>query len=350
MDIAALADHANEMLTVIAKDLETPQNRSEQSEKAKGNAPEPQGTRDTAAEEHGAGRAESGFTVEQMVAEFRALRASVLRLWIEAEGGAITSDQVHDLTRFNEAIDQALSESVSRYSHDLDRSKEMFLAMLGHDLRSPLGAIMMSAEFMLERQRMDEADRTLAGRVSNSAKRMQRMIGDLLDFTRSRLGPGIPVVRAEMDMHEAVRGVVAEIVAAHPGRTIDVVATGNVIGEWDHSRIAQAMTNLVGNAVEHGGTDAPVTISIKGGDEHVVTTIHNGGTPISAGQLNDIFGPMKSREVTASTEGSYGNLGLGLYIAERIVHAHNGEITVESSKEKGTSFVVRLPRNGAGAG
>ena len=121
MDMAELADHANEMLTVIAKDLETPQNRSEQSEKAKGNAPETQDTSDTAAEEHGAGRAESGFTVEQMVAEFRALRASVLRLWIEAEGGSITSEQIHDLTRFNEAIDLALAESVSRYSHDLDR-------------------------------------------------------------------------------------------------------------------------------------------------------------------------------------------------------------------------------------
>ena len=321
-----------------------PQNRSEQSEKAKGNAPEPQGASDTAAEEHGAGRAESGFTVEQMVSEFRALRASVLRLWIEAEGGGVTSDQVHDLTRFNEAIDQALSESVSRYSHDLDSSKEMFLAMLGHDLRSPLGAIMMSAEFMLERQRMDETDRTLAARVSHSATRMQRMIGDLLDFTRSRLGNGIPVVRGRMDMEEVLRGVAAEILAAHPHRRIDISTNGDVTGEWDDSRIAHAMTNLIGNAIEHGAADAAVAITVNGLPEHIVTTIHNSGTPISAAQLNDIFGPMKSREVTARNEGSYGNLGLGLYIAERIVNAHNGEITVESSIEKRTSFVVRLPR------
>src|SRR5512140_1776754 len=139
MDVAALRDHADAMLLVMAADLATPQGRLEQSEKSKGHAlaDDPQAV--TAAEQHGAGRAESGFTVEQMVAEYRALRASVIRLWTRE--GELGRADIEDLTRFNEAIDQALAESVTRYDHDVEQSKELFLAMLGHDLRTPLGAI-----------------------------------------------------------------------------------------------------------------------------------------------------------------------------------------------------------------
>ena len=163
MDVAALRDHAAEMLTVIAADLNTPQGSAAQAEKGKGRAPaEPHsadaGTgRLTAAAEHGAGRAESGFTVEQMVSEFRALRASVIRLWTAARAGgrdgasgALDATAVEDLTRFHEAIDQALAESVTRYTQDINESKEMFLAILGHDLRTPLGATLMASRFMLD--------------------------------------------------------------------------------------------------------------------------------------------------------------------------------------------------------
>jgi signal transduction histidine kinase len=345
MNIAALHDHANAMLTEIAADLDTPQNKTEQSEKSKGNAPAPESSDTTAAEEHGAGRAESGFTVEQMVAEFRALRASVIKLWIKDQGGTLTPGNIEDLTRFNEAIDQSLAESVSRYTQDLDRSKEMFLAMLGHDLRSPLGAIMMSAEFMLETKELPEPHLTLAGRIESSSKRMQKMIGDLLDFTRSRLGGGIPIERSDMSMEKAVHDVVAEIRAAHPDREIKVDARGGASGEWDCARISQALTNIIGNAVEHGSPGTLVTVDVMSDDEEVSIRMHNSGAPISVEQMNGIFGPMKSREKTASTEGAYGNLGLGLYIAERIVHAHGGRIDVESTEESGTCFTVHLPRD-----
>jgi len=350
MDIIALADHANEMLTVIVADLDTPQGGQEQSEKSKGNAPLTAEDSTTAAEEHGAGRAESGFSVEQMVAEFRALRASVIRLWTKSQGGIAPSD-VDDLTRFNEAIDQALAESVSRYTQDLDSSKEMFLAMLGHDLRSPLSAIMMSAEFMLETKELPEPHLTLAGRIASSSARMQRMIGDLLDFTRSRLGGGIPIVRAKMSIEKVVHEVVDEIAAAHPHRTIEVDARGGERGSWDCARISQALTNLLGNAVEHGADGTLVKVDVAGDDKEVTIAIHNTGTVISPNQLNGIFGPMKSREVTGNAAGSsspYGNLGLGLYIAERIVTAHNGTIDVGSTEESGTTFTIHLPRGDKG--
>ncbi|MEJ7812025.1 MAG: sensor histidine kinase [Gemmatimonadaceae bacterium] len=347
MDIAALRDHANEMLTVIAADLDTLQGKQEQSEKSKGNAPAGDLDATTAAEQHGAGRAESGFTVEQMVSEYRALRASVIRLWTKAQGALALTD-LDDLTRFNEAIDQSLAESITRYSQDLGRSKEMFLAILGHDLRTPLGAISTAARFMLDTEELKEPHLTLASRIASSSTRMVYMIGDLLDFTRSRLGGGIPIVRADMSMGKVVHDVVDEISAMHPGRTLQVDARGVQRGEWDAARISQVLTNLMVNSLEHGSDGTIVTVDISGNDEDVAIAIHNQGLAIPADQLSGIFNPMKAREKTgyAAASGPSGHLGLGLYIAERIVSAHNGKIEVESSAARGTTFTVHLPRRG----
>lgn len=137
MDISSLRDHANGMLTAIAADLETPQSKAEQKAKSEGNAPLVLLPKVTAAEEHGAGRAESGFLVRQMVAEFRALRASIIRLWSKDQQ-PLTQESIEDLTRFNEAIDQALAESMSSYTADLENSKEMLADILRDDLRTPL--------------------------------------------------------------------------------------------------------------------------------------------------------------------------------------------------------------------
>lgn len=346
MDIAALRDHANEMLTVIAADLKTPQSKREQSEKSKGNVPADDPNATTAAEEHGAGRAESGFTVEQMVSEYRALRASVIRLWTKAHG-AITATDIDDLTRFNEAIDQSLAESITRYTRDLDESKEMFLAILGHDLRNPIGAISMSASFMLETQELKEPHLTLMARIARGATRMNHLVGDLLDFTRSRLGGGIPISRAAMSMGKAVHDVVDEIKAAHPGRTIQVDARGGLEGEWDCARITQVLTNLIGNALEHGSDRTIVTVNVQGDDKEITIAIHNRGAAIPSDQLNGIFNPMKRKDTmgSGSVSGPSANLGLGLYIADRVVSAHRGRIDVESSEERGTTFTVHLPRH-----
>jgi signal transduction histidine kinase len=348
MDITALADHANEMLTVIAKDLETPQGGMAQTEKSKGHALALPGDPETAAGEHGAARAESGFTIEQMVAEFRALRASVIRLWANAVG-ELRPEHIEDLTRFNEAIDQSLAESVTRYTKDLDESKEMFLGILGHDLRSPLGAVMMSSEFMLETNELTEPHLTLTKRIVSSSKRMQQMIGDLLDFTRSRLGGGIPITREEMSMEKAVHDAVAEVAAANPTRVVNVDARGGQRGMWDCARITQALINLIGNALEHGAEGGEVSVKVSEDQAESVIAVHNQGAAISAEQLDGIFGSMKSyrQPGPSAGRGPYGNLGLGLYIAERIVHAHGGRIDVMSTASEGTTFTVRLPRHAA---
>jgi signal transduction histidine kinase len=348
MGIDALRDHADAMLTAIAADLATSQGPFAQAEKAKGLAPATDPEARSAAEEHGKGRAQSGFTVAQMVAEYRALRASVIRLWTASEG-ALDASNIEELTRFNEAIDQALAESVLRFTQDVEQAKETFLAILGHDLRTPLGAIQTSAAFMLDTGEMEEPHRTLATRIASSARRSVTMVGDLLDFTRSRLGAGIPVVRTEVDLGRVVQEAVDEIAAAYPGCPIRIDTRGELRGWWDAARLSQALGNLIVNAVQHGADGTTVTVDLRGANDGVRIGVHNRGAVISAEQLDGIFNPMKARRPprTAAARGPTGSLGLGLYIAERIVHAHGGNIEVESSEVGGTTFTVNLPRHEA---
>ena len=343
MDVEALRDDANRMLTVVAADLGTAQTAEEQSEKSKGHRPDTDGTSPATA--HGGERAAAGFTTMQMVAEYRALRASVIRLWADQQPDPIAGD-LEDLIRFNEAIDQALAESLVRYTEDIDNSKEMFLAILGHDLRTPLGAVMTSAEFMSQTGNLSEPYAELASRIVRSTKRMNQMIGAMLDFTRSRLGGGIPISPAEMDLGDAVRDVIAEVRAGAPDRTIQVEASGSLRGEWDSDRIMQVFTNLLTNALQHGAPGAPVTVAMRGEGDGVAVSVHNTGKQIPAEQRAVLFSPMKKTQSSArpGRDGTGGSLGLGLYIADQIVQAHKGRIDVESSKEGSTSFTVRLPR------
>lgn len=344
MDVTALRDHANQMLTVIAADLATRQSAREQAEKSKGQSDD-SGSR-TAAAEHGAGRARSGFTVEQMVAEYRALRASVIRLWMK-DHAALDPRDIDDLTRFNEAIDQSLAESVHQFSSSVDHAKETFLAILGHDMRTPLGAISSSAMFMLQEGQLDDSQRTLASRIVGSAKRTIGMVGDLLDFTRSRLGGGIPVARQQVELDKVVQDVVNELSAMHPDCPIIVRSAAPQAGRWDAARLSQALGNLIGNAVQHGESATPVTVDIGEDSEGALVRVHNAGTAIPPEELDGIFNPMKPRATPRppSRSGPTGSLGLGLYIAEQIVSAHGGHISVTSSSAAGTTFTVHLPRD-----
>ena len=346
MDIAALRDHAGEMLTAIAADLETPQTELEERRKSKGEEPEDAGDPTTAAEEHGADRAERGFSIKEMVSEYRSLRASVLRLWMDARG-TLEEEDVADMVRFNEAIDQALAESVVRYTADLDESREMFIAILGHDLRTPLGAIITSSTFMLETGELEEPHLTLTSRIASSSRRMGRMIADLLDLTRSRLGGGIPIERGPMNVESVVRDVVNELAAVHPERAVTVDVEGDLAGNWDAGRMTQVMANLIGNALEHGAAETPVSVGLTGREDEVTIVVHNHGIPIDPGLVRGIFHPMKRRQGRgggAPEAISRPGLGLGLYIAERIISGHGGTISVASSAAEGTRFTIHLPR------
>ncbi len=355
MDLDMLRDHAGGMLDTIAADLNTPQSKSEQADKSEGKSdadPDPE-TPDTAAQSHGAARADSGFTVEQMVSEYRALRASVIRLWIAA-AGELTRADLDDLVRFNEAIDQALAESTTRFTQELDQSKDIFVAMLGHDLRTPLGAIIGSAHVMVNTHDLPERLLKSASVILSSGQRMNALVGDLLDFTRSRLGGGIPIVRADVDLANVGRQTVDEIVALHPQRVVNFEATGGLQGQFDSARISQALSNLINNAVQHGSDTTPIDVSIRGDADEIRLLVHNHGPVIPPNEVDKIFHPMH-RVDGDKPVAPRDNLGLGLYITERIVAAHGGTVGVESADASGTTFTIHLPRRartegGAGKG
>lgn len=342
MDLEQRRDHVEGMLKAIAIDLDTPQTKGEQKEKSKGNE-DAHVDSNTAATAHGTDRAAIGYTPAEMMSEFRALRASVLRLWSEAQGD-FDRASVDDVTRFNEAIDQILAESMTRYAQDVDRSKELFLGALGHDLRNPLGAIMMSATVMMTQEGPDWPHLKTVSRIVRSGTRMNEIIGDLLDFTRTRLGAGIPVVRADMDMETIARQTVDEITAFHPGCIVHFEASGPLRGQWDKGRIGQALSNLVGNAYQHGLENAPIEVTLRGEPDQVVLTVHNKGPVIAKSDLQDIFNPFSQLEPGRAKSKDSSSLGLGLYIVQAIVTAHQGTIDVEST-ERGTTFTVRLPRS-----
>jgi signal transduction histidine kinase len=343
MDIRALRDHAAGMLADIALDMEEHQSEADQERKSKGDAPGDEQAVDTAAERHGTDRADRGFSLQEMVSEYRALRASVLRLWTD-DHGALDATDVQDLIRFNEAIDEALAESVTTFSTGLEYSREMFLAILGHDLRTPLSAIVTASSFLATNAELTGRHLTLAERIHSSARRMNGLVGDLLDFTRSRLGRGIPVTLIESDMVEIGRDAVEEVQATHTADKLRFEVNGNVRGSWDASRVSQALSNLIANAVQHGADSTPIAVTARGEPDEVVVSIHNLGTVIAAEDQRQIFDPF-ARIVSAESERpQQSSMGLGLYIANQIALAHGGSILVDSSEERGTTFELHLPR------
>jgi signal transduction histidine kinase len=338
----ALRDHAEEILDAVVADLELPQNATEQSQKSKGHGEEHR--MEEVGRIHAAVRIEGGFGLSQLVAEYRALRASVLRLFERAAGETCATD-LRQVTRFNEAIDEALVEATDRFMLVMNRTSDQFLAVLGHDLRNPLGAISMSAGLIS--RRADHTNTKAASLILTSAERMSRMVDDLLDLTRTRLGSGIPIAPEPTDLKSLGEEVVAELEAFHPDRPMDFHADGNLRGSWDRDRLAQVLSNLLGNALQYGARDRPIEVAVRGDGEEVVIEVHNEGRPIPPAMLANIFEPMVRGGGRREGDKLSRSLGLGLHIAREIVLAHGGTVSVKSTGSEGTTFCVRLPRHAA---
>jgi signal transduction histidine kinase len=181
--------------------------------------------------------------------------------------------------------------------------------------------------------------------IAETAQRATALVGDLLDFTRGRLGAGIPVKRLEGNLGKIVHDVASEIEDAHPRCHLRVETRDQGSGQWDGARMSQALTNLIGNAVEHSSDGTTVKVELSGNETHACISIHNRGAVIPPSRLPTLFLPMQpEREPSRNRSGPGGNLGLGLYIAERIIFAHGGRIEVESSEVAGTTFTIHVPR------
>lgn len=340
MDVGALRDHAAAMLDTIAGDLETPQSEAQRTERARGDRDSTRNADTTAASNHGLGRAESGFTVESMLAEFRALRSSVISLWREQQRQA-GPEELEEMTRFNEAIDQAIAESVARYMREVETARDRFLAVLGHDLRTPLGVVLTSSQFLRETAKLSDAQRDVVAGMERSARRMIELVRDLLDLALTQLGNGIPIESEELDLGALVRNAVAEVTASNPGARIEVGMDGALDGRWDKGRLAQAVTNLVANAVQHGARGHLIKVAVQGtAPEAVTISVANEGPVIPRERIAGIFDALKG----GAASGDRRHLGLGLYIVDKIVEAHGGSIDIRSSAAEGTTFLVSLPR------
>lgn len=346
MSTQRLRDHAREMLIGIADDMEIPQSSAEQLDKSRGLRPRAQPQTDSAAETHAVHRLGEGFSLIELVSEYRALRASVIRLWTASMDQADRS-MLDELTRFNEAIDEALSESVARYTDRIDRSRDLLLGALGHDLRSPLAAVLQSAQYFLRAEDLSASHIKAAARILSSGTRMQKMIGDILDFASTRLGDTLPMTPGPMDFGVSCQAAVDEIAAAHPDREILCHWQGPLAGCWDAARISQLLSNLIGNAIEHGAPDTPIWVSASCScDSDVRVEVHNQGLPIPQERRQHLFEPL-TRGV-ADTEppaSAHRSVGLGLYIASEIAKAHGGTVELMSSDASGTTFAVQLPKN-----
>lgn len=327
-----LRDHVDQILTAIVGDLNEHQTGREQSAKSKG-----QGSArrmEILGKIHAAVRIQYGFNLDHMVAEYRALRASILRLYAAAKGNDLIG-----VTRFNEAIDEVLSEGVTHYSLTTEHYRDQAMGILSHDLRAPLASISMSSTLLMDSDDLSDKDARVTLHILRTAGRMQRMIGDLADLTRTQLGDRIPISPSPVDLGVVCREVITEFEVLGPGGLL-FTGEGNLRGEWDGERLTQMLGNLVLNAIQHGG-DGPVTLTAKEEVKGVVVRVHNAGHAIPIGAQASIFEPM-AREVAVGQHPT--GLGLELYIVSQIVLSHGGTLRLSSTDTEGTTFEIHLPR------
>jgi signal transduction histidine kinase len=227
--------------------------------------------------------------------------------------------------------------------------RERFIGILGHDLRSPLNAISLSAKALARYGPLMPTQEGLRLRILASAERMSKMISDLLDLTRARHSGGFQLSLAPTNLSAVCQRVLEELEAAYPDRRLAYEEAQPLEGVWDAARLEQVVSNLVANALEHGGTEVPVRVRSCQRGELLALEVHNPGAPIPAERLATLFEPFHSTpgsEVRTRRSG----LGLGLYIVREIIQAHGGQVTVRSSEAEGTTFTVLLPRDSRGAG
>ncbi|MES1175675.1 MAG: hybrid sensor histidine kinase/response regulator [Myxococcales bacterium] len=219
------------------------------------------------------------------------------------------------------------------------RLNEELMAVVGHDLRNPLNVILMTTSLLASST--DPELKKCVTRLQSSGTRMLHIIDELFDLSRARLGGGIPIERTPIDLLAITRKTVAEFEATNPSRQIEVVAQGDLLGEWDGGRLGQVLSNLIGNALRHGVVTVPITVKLTGNATDVRVSVHNGGH-IAADLMPRLFEPFQSG-VGKRTRAE--GLGLGLYIVQQIVQAHGGDVHVSSSPEAGTAFELHLPRH-----
>jgi signal transduction histidine kinase len=222
---------------------------------------------------------------------------------------------------------------------EIERMKDLFLGTLGHDLRGPLNTVLMGAQLIAHQAEARGEPAAPARRIEKAAKRMQRMIDDVLDLTRIQFTGRMTVAPQNTNLAAICRAVIDELRGFRPDVPIALTAS-ELEGSWDPDRLSRVVSNLVGNALDYGG-GASVGVRVSPAGDDAILEVHNGGAPIAPDQLPLLFEPFHRGET--KREG----LGLGLYIVREIVRAHGGSVSVTSSEVEGTTFRAVLPRGAA---
>ena len=340
----ALRDHAQQIMEAVARDISTPQTGQEQADKSKGNAPRLVGAPETAAETHAILRAKGGFDINQLVAEYRALRASVLGLWLDA--CQPDRPNLDDIIRFNEAIDQSIGESIGFFSHQVEQSRNLLLGMLGHDMRSPLNTILTTASYLAALNSGAEVS-AAASRLIRSGASISALLDDLVDFNRTKLGLGINVLLEDGDLAAWLADELEQLRGAHPSRQLELELVGDTRGRWDGPRLQQVLRNLVTNALKYGSASSPVHVVLIGEEAEVRLEVTNHGPTIEQSVLDRIFDPLERGRAQGDNHIADGGLGLGLYIVREIARAHGGRASARPVGG-GTAFTLWLPRRQLG--
>jgi signal transduction histidine kinase len=337
---AILRDHLRDIVREMADDMDNPQTSAEQQAKSKGHGPRG-GALDQITAVHANARLASGFDLEHALAEYRALRSSILFLWVRSAPES-EEIQLSEVTRFNETIDQAIAEVVRRFANKNEALNDRFVGVLSHEIRNPLNNIALMAA-LLDKSPLDEPQRKTLARIHKNVESISGMVNDLATLVRSRMNVGLSLVKEPADLSTITEETLETIKLSHPNAIFTIETVGDVTGTWDKSRLQQMIFNLMANAATHS-SDQQATIVVREANTDVVWTIANRGKPIPADQQQLIFEPFVHQGSSASAQPSSG-LGLGLFVVREIVRAHKGSIEVTSNDLDGTTFAVRLPRS-----
>lgn len=341
---SGLRDHAALLLTAAVEDMNSKQTATQKGEKSQGEVDNNAEGEDTDASVlPGMERASAGFGVNELLAEYRALRTSVIQLWGLGKKSYDNLD-VEDILRFNESIDQSLAVSAKTFTDRIERAQQTFLAILGHDLRNPVNAIKLGTVVLSEKQATRQNWDDVIKQMASSADTMEQLISDLIQFAGSVLGPQPPLVKTKTSLRYLCQDVIAGVKATNPTLTICFEPSGEFFGEWDEARLRQVVSNLLSNSVQCGALDTPIDIKLTEEDSQILLKVSSQGLQIPPMEIATIFDSLVQGRSEGSRTKRRGSMGLGLYIVKDVVSSHGGKVEVQSSPQGQTIFSVRLPK------